>query len=273
MQNLFKDPSLISAFTIMALLLLVGGYAVYYFFIIQKKKFQLQEQKFIHEKEKLELREAFNQTLLQSKIEIQEQTLDHIAKELHANIGHLASLININLSELLPQSSEGQQDTINESKLLARQLMSELKVLSASLNTDHIMHIGFIKALDAELNRIGRVTKCQISFTKTGQDYRLRPEHEIILFRLCQEILNNTVKYARAKSVTTLLEYTDTALILEIKDDGIGFDVEAALDNSAEKLSTGLVNIRKRAKLIDAEVTIQSQPNQGTIFTIHIPKK
>lgn len=63
----------------------------YFFFRQQKKRFQ-------HEQEVLQLRETFNQTVLQSKLEIQDRTLDHIAKELHANFSHLVSLININLS-------------------------------------------------------------------------------------------------------------------------------------------------------------------------------
>src|SRR5205085_4739409 len=140
----------------------------------------------------------FSQTLHQSKLEIQEQILDHIAKELHANFSHLVSLININLAEILTQSNPGIKENIIETKSLAKQLLSELKALSASLNTDHIMHIGFAKALDNELNRLSKTKKIQVTFTRSGEEYRLPPEHEIILFRLCQEILNNIVQYSKA---------------------------------------------------------------------------
>src|SRR5882757_5249560 len=97
------------------LLLIFGGIIVRYIFLYQRKKDR-------HNQEVARLGEVFNNTLLQSKLEIQEQTLDHIAKELHANFSHLVSLININLSEILPQSSNEMKENIMETKALAKQL-------------------------------------------------------------------------------------------------------------------------------------------------------
>jgi signal transduction histidine kinase len=264
MQTRFAEIDITPYIASSLLLLIVGGFVIYYFFLVQRKKFQHQEEVFT-------MREEFNQTLLESKLEIQEQTLDHIAKELHANFSHLVSLININLSEILPQGTTEMRESIIETKSLAKQLLSELKALSASLNTDHIIHIGFSKALNNELTRLGKAKKYQVSFTKTGQEYRLRPDHEIILFRLCQEILNNTLKYAKAKSVTALLAYSVNQFTLELSDDGIGFNVDEAINQSGEKESTGLINIKKRARLINAEVNIESKPDKGTKFIITIP--
>ncbi|HMK26483.1 MAG TPA: ATP-binding protein [Chitinophagaceae bacterium] len=247
-------------------LFIVGTIAVRYIFLYQKKRFRYRQ-------EVAELHEAFNHTLLQSKLEIQEQTLDHISKELHANFSHLVSLININLAEILPQSSSETKENILETKSLAKQLLGELKALSASLNTDHIMHIGFVKALENELVRLGKLKKCEITFTKMGQEYRLPAEHEIILFRLCQEVLNNIIKYARAKSVLAVLNYTPESFDLTITDDGIGFDTEEAYRLSAEKESTGILNIKKRARLINAAIAIKSQQDKGTQVTISVPNK
>jgi len=247
------------------LILLFATVIIYFLFIYQRKRYR-------HQKEVLELREAFNQTLLQSKLEIQEQTLDHIAKELHANFSHLVSLININLSELLPQSSMQMKESVIETKSLAKQLLSELKALSASLNTDHIMHIGFAKALDNEIIRIGKTKKYEIVVSKSGEESRLKPEHEIILFRLCQEVLNNIVKYAKATTITTSLDYRPDSFQLKITDNGVGFDTMLAEQESVEKESTGLLNINKRAALIYGEVSITSKKGSGTVVTITIPK-
>jgi signal transduction histidine kinase len=263
------STSEITSFTLIistALILFFAGIIIYFLFLYQRKRYR-------HQKEVLELREAFSQTLLQSKLEIQEQTLDHIAKELHANFSHLVSLININLAEILPQSSLVIKDNIVETKSLAKQLMSELKALSASLNTDHIMHIGFSKALDYELARISKTKKYQVIFTKSGDEYRLPPENEIILFRLCQEILNNIVKYAKASRVTAIVEYSPVSLRLEIADDGIGFNVAETIRESSENESTGLLNIQKRAMLIHGRVQINSRENHGTAVTIEIPRE
>ena len=263
-----QTSSEITSLTIIISTLLILCFAaaiIYFLFLYQRKKFR-------HQQEVIELRESFGQTLLQSKLEIQEQTLDHIAKELHANFSHLVSLININLSEILPQSTTTTRDSIVETKSLAKQLMSELKALSASLNTDHIMHIGFSKALENEINRLTKTTKHMISINKTGLEYRLSPEHEIILFRLCQEVLNNIVKYAKATSIIASMEYTSNELRLAIQDNGVGFDIESTLNESGDKESTGLLNIKKRAGLINASFTIQSSSGNGTKIEIRIPK-
>jgi signal transduction histidine kinase len=227
-----------------------------------------QRKKFRHQKELVEVRETYNQALLQSKLAIQEQTLDHISKELHANISHLVSLININLSEILPQTSAQQHENIKETKSLVKQLMSEIRALSASLNTDHIIHIGFVKALENELNRI-RKPKAEV--TKSGEPYRLQAEHETILFRLCQEVLNNIVKYAGASKIQASLAFSPEHFMLTIADDGIGFDEDEALKRSGEKQSTGLLNMKKRATLINATFNIVSRIGEGTIITINIP--
>jgi signal transduction histidine kinase len=246
-------------------LLLVGAFATRYVFLYQRKRF-------VHQQEMMELKEAFSHTLLQSKLEIQEQTLDHIAKELHANVGHLVSLIQIGLEELSMQTSGKAKENTLETQGLTKQLFSELRALNASLNTDLIMHIGFVQALNNELIRLGTAKKYRISFNKTGQEYRLRPEHEIILFRLCQEVLNNVAKHAEAKALSITLNYSPAEFVLEIADDGKGFNVEQALEQSGEKSSTGLINIQKRARIINGTVHISSSPGNGTTFIISIKK-
>jgi len=244
-------------------LLLVGAIAVRYVFLYQKKRFR-------HQQEVAEIRESFAHTLIKSKLDIQEQTLDHVAKELHANIGQLASYIQIGIEELSIKTTGSNKESALELTGLTGKLMSELKAINASLNTDHIMHIGFVNALNNELAWFGKNKNYKITFTKTGQEYRLKPEHEIILFRLCQEVLNNIAKYAEAQKLTITIDYSPGTFILEIADDGKGFNVQEALDQSSEKESTGLLNIQKRARLINADINIVTSPGNGTKFTIEI---
>jgi len=265
MQTSISEISVLTIIISTLLLLFFGALVIYYVFLYQKKRF-------LHHKQVQEMQDTFARTLLQSKLEIQEETLDHIAKELHANFSQLVSLININLSAILPQSSDEMKDSIMETKYLAKQLMTELKSLSASLNTDHIMHIGFPAALNNELNRIAKTKKFNVIFTKTGEEYRIRPDHEIILFRLCQEVLNNIISYSKAANVVTMLDYQPGTFNLEISDNGIGFDVNEALRGAAERGSTGLTNIRKRATLINAVADIQSTPGKGSSVSISIPQ-
>jgi signal transduction histidine kinase len=252
-----SNQAILLAAVITSFLVLLMSASTYLLYLFQKRKYD-------HAREIFNLREQFTQILLQSKLEIQEQILNHIAKELHANFGHLVSLININLSQILPQGSDEMKEGILETKSLAKQLLSELKELSASLNTDHIIHIGFVNALTNELDRLIKLRKYQVKIIKSGEEFRLNPEHEIILFRLCQEVLNNIIKYSKATLISITLDYKPNCLQLTILDNGVGFDVDKALSESSEKKSTGILNIKIRAKLIDAQVAINSKKGQGT---------
>lgn len=236
----------------------------YFFFRQQKKRFQ-------HQQEVLELRESFSRTILQSKLEIQEKTLDHIAKELHANFGHLISLININLSAILAQSSPEVQSHVTETKMLAKELMTEVKTMSVSLNSEHIMQAGFVKKLENELARLDKTKKYKVNYLKKGYPVRLPSGEEIVLYRLCQEILNNIVKHSDATEVNVDLVFTNKNLSLSIADNGKGFDTALAASLAMEKESTGLLNIAGRAKHINAQLEILSIPGNGTTVKLEIP--
>lgn len=211
------------------LLLFFGASIIYFLFKYQRKRYEYQ-------KEVIELKESFNKILLNSKIEIQEQTLDHISKELHSNIGQLASLININLAEILTLINEKGRENVIETKSLTKLLMTELKSISTALNTDYIMKIGFNKALRKELDRVSKSLKYPIILEQEGEVFRLTAEREIILFRLCQEVINNVIEYANATRVIVCLNYTQDNLILVIEDNGVGFDVKTTKENSSKKI-------------------------------------
>jgi len=119
MQASVSTVSLLTIIISTLLLLSFSSAVIYYVFLYQRKRFR-------HQKEVQDMLDTFNQTLLQSKLEIQEETLDHIAKELHANFSQLVSLININLSAILPQSSDETKEGILETKSLAKLGVSEI---------------------------------------------------------------------------------------------------------------------------------------------------
>lgn len=264
MQTSFSEVTYLTVLLTTVLLLFFGCLLVYYFFHQQKKRYQ-------HIQEVTELRESFNQILLQSKLEIQEQTLDHIAKELHANFSHLVSLININLSAILAESQGKIKENIQETKSLTKQLMADLKVLSVSLNSDYLMKTGFFKALSTELDRLSKTGRYKVTLSKTGEQYRIKPDQEIILYRLCQEILNNIVKHSGAKEITVSLDFASSFLKIQITDNGKGFNVNAAKENNTEQGSTGLMNMTNRARLINAELIIDSESGKGTLVCVVIP--
>jgi len=105
-------------------------------------------------------------------------------------------------------------------------------------------------------------------------EYRQRlPYHtEATVFAITQEAVNNVLKHARARNCWIELREEARALIVRIRDDGVGFDVQAIRQNYAQRGSWGLLNMRERADLVDAILSILAQPGTGTIVSLTIPK-
>lgn len=206
--------------------------------------------------------------LLQSQLEVAENIRKQVARELHDNIGTLSSLIKINL-DLIGTTPEAlkKQEFINESKSLIRTLITDVKHLSLNLNSDRITAIPFSKALEEEIMRVKKLQLFQIALSITGEEQVMEADRQLILYRLCQELLHNIVKHSRASNASFSVVFEKEMLSISVEDDGIGFDV----GNQLSLQGSGLINLQMRTKLIGGSLYLDSTPGKGTRCSIQIP--
>jgi signal transduction histidine kinase len=240
--------------------LILGAFIIFLSILYSKKQMR-------NKKERERIQSQFAQTLLQSQLEIQEQTLQHISHELHDNLGQVASLIKINLTTLQLDDTTKATEKIETTKDLTRQLIADLKSLSVSLGADRIAQTGLIKALETDVDRLNKTGQFTASLTQEGNIPVLDNDKAIILYRMAQEILNNMVKHSGARQITVLLKASGNLFTLAFSDDGIGFDIEEKKNSGG----SGLLNLQNRAKLISAQLILQSTPGNGTSITIKLP--
>lgn len=235
------------------LLLLVSVFVVSFVALYQRKKQNLQAQ--------------FAQTLLQSQLEIQENTLNYVAKELHDNLGITASLVKINLNTIDSTRPEAIPGKIAEAKENVMQLIADIKALSVQLDGDQIKRYGLWTTIRQDLERIKKTGVFNTSYTQQEGLPELDPGKATILYRMVQELLNNALKHSRAKNIIVNTYIKGNLLILDLSDDGCGFDWEA------KKLSggAGLLNLTGRANLIHATLDFKSTAGSGTTATITLP--
>lgn len=241
--------------------LLVVGFFIVSFIVIYNRRHRV----FYFEQEALKTQ--FSQTLLQSQIEIQEQTRRHISRELHDNLGQIASIIKINLNTIAINDPEKAAEKIEDTKDLTRQLIADIKALSISLNSDRVAKTGLLNAIATEVERINKTEQFKANFTHTGGNPVIENDKAIILFRMVQEVLNNMVKHSKANKITITANSIENLFILALSDDGTGFSVEDKLSNEGQ----GLQNLQNRASLIHATCIIDSKPGTGTHITIKVP--
>lgn len=234
-------------------------------FVLSIVRYQRRVQKHFYEKEKLKTQ--FSKVLFQSQLEIKDQTLKEIGYELHDNLGQISSIIKINLNtiQLADQTKAAQK--IEDTKDLVRQLITDIKSLSLSLNSDRIAHLGLQEGINLEVEKIKKLGQFEISFKQNGPDPELKPNTIVIVYRMIQEFMNNIIKHSKAKHIDISLQVEEKMVILEFRDDGIGFNVDEKLNSGG----SGLLNLSNRAKLLNAGLFIKSSHDKGTVYTLQLP--
>lgn len=217
-----------------------------------------------HQKQILEMHSKYQQEILQTQLEIQEQTLKNISQEIHDNIGQTLSLVKLNLNTIDLQKQNA-EDKIVHSKELVSKAIQDLRNLSKSLNTDSVLSSGLVKAIETELAIIDHAGTFKTELQTKGQTARIDPKKELILFRIVQEAINNIIKHSEANTILVNLDFTNECLKIEVSDNGKGFNTDA--DNSE---GLGLRNMKSRAELIGGSFEIASGSN-GTILTVTLP--
>lgn len=213
-------------------------------------------------------RDAFAHTLLQSQLEIQEQTLQQISNELHDNIAQIAGIIKMNLYTIKPDDIKKTKQKIEDTQELVQQLITDIRLLSVNFNGDRIIQIGLSKALETEIERINKTDLFVALFERDDTAIIIDDDKAIILYRMAQEILNNMMKHSNADKINLRLSSKENTITLSISDNGKGFDVDDTLKNGT---GSGLRNLQKRAKLINASLIIKSSTGDGTNITIELP--
>jgi signal transduction histidine kinase len=227
--------------------------------------YKYQQKQNIYFKDIEALKTSHENTLLQSQLEIQEQTLQNISREIHDNIGQKLTLAKLYLNTFNFNERHIAIQQVGDSVNIIGEAIKELSDLSRSMSSEIILNNGPIKAVEFEAAQLAKTGLYKINFSVTGSPVFLDTNTELILFRIVQEVLNNIVKHAAASAIDINLHYDNVLLTVQINDDGKGFDTTEA------RPGTGLQNIKKRAAMLKGHVMVNSSINMGTKFKIEIP--
>jgi signal transduction histidine kinase len=248
-ENLDFILAIVSS-SLFGVLLITAGIMLFRIFLKRKNRLIL---------EKEQMNVQFQQTLLHSKLAIQEETFNYIGKEIHDNIGQVLSLVRININTLTANPDEQKIFLMDE---LMGKAITDLRNLSHSLDTDLIRNTGWIKASDRLLLALQKTGTCKVEFSAEENLPTLGNEKPIILFRMIQEIINNIIKHAGAKEIKFTATRKDSQIVINIEDNGKGFD------KTTVNTGAGLQNLENRAKMIDANLFIHTLPGTGTRVSI-----
>jgi signal transduction histidine kinase len=217
-----------------------------------------------------EAESKFRQELLQSKLDIQEQTISDISRDMHDNLGQIFTLVKLHLHNM---EVRGKAEEI---RLMALDCVSkgidDMRDLSKSFSLELIKNNGLAFAIEKLIEQIRRINNFKIQFETFGSYEILDEQQEIFLFRILQEAFSNIIRHAGASEVLVLIDSSASdSLKLVVKDNGRGFRTKTLITTNTKSGLGGLNHMVNRVKLIEGEISIESYPGAGTIVNITIP--
>lgn len=206
-------------------------------------------------------------------LEGQEEERKRISRDMHDGVGQLLSAMKFNLEGIHTVETEFEREKLNATKDLLKNVIREVRRISFNLTPTALSDYGIVPVLNKFCREMSKISDLQVIFkNKTGFLSRLEGKVENNLYRIVQEAVNNTIKYAEAKEVIIILSHNSQYLHLEISDDGKGFDLQKLEDKGHFSASGhGIFNIRERANFINGQCEIISKEGIGTTISIHVP--
>ena len=249
------QPQIIFYFVFTLIIVLSFGSFIIWFL------YNYQQNQNMYEKKLDQIKTEQEQLILKSQIETQESILKNISREIHDNIGLTLSLSKLHLNNVKNPCAK----VILSTELITKAI-SNLRVVSRTLNSDYVLSSGFLNSLKKELGYISSIGHQKIQLEIKGSQKFLESSRELMLFRVTQEIYNNAIKHSDAKTITTSISYNENDLKIIIQDDGKGFHYIPEESNYL-----GLKNIQSRVELLKGTCEINSKQNVGTIISLSIP--
>ncbi|TDQ17219.1 signal transduction histidine kinase [Algoriphagus boseongensis] len=249
------------AFAALGFLLLLAIVTFFYYQNRNKRK-----QELLVKDRELKVKEAY----IQASLESQEQERRRMAQDLHDGFGQYISALRLYVSQLKSDQAKEELKTelVSRTDSVLDEMSKEISNVVYDLMPATLIRFGLISALEDLAGRINASEKAKLEISPTGIPKRMDELVEINLFRICQEWINNVLKYSGAKNIQLNLSGQEGKIRLSLLDDGRGFDPAVFIHSKRN----GWKNINTRAGLLNAQLELYTSPGiQGTELLIQFP--
>jgi signal transduction histidine kinase len=214
------------------------------------------------------------QFLTHQLIKAQENERLKISRDLHDHIAQDLSTLKISLETLFKDQPAETREKVGQLSNILQRSIAAVRDMAYDLRPPGLDQLGLVKTLYLYCEDFSTSSAAEIDFAAAGVDeLNLEYETEINIYRLIQEALNNIKRHAGAKRVTIRLVASSPDIVIRIKDNGKGFDVNDRRKWALKEKRMGLQSMVERVRLLQGKINIQSRPDKGTYIFIAIPLK
>jgi len=195
-----------------------------------------------------------------------------VANKVHDSIGQLLISMKIKLglwkknlkNELSPDAFDKVESKYGQLSDIIDQTIDSAREIVAQLKSDQLELLGLIETIELSCSEFQLLNNVSCSFTHNSTNIELNESQKIAIYRILQEALANITKHANCKQVTINLLQQGSTFSLEVKDYGVGFDTEQTHFDT----HYGILGMMERAQFLNADLTIRSKPNEGTVIKL-----
>jgi signal transduction histidine kinase len=225
---------------------------------------------FKHMKRVEDSRRLTEKMFLNTIIQTEEKERKRFAKDLHDGMGPLLSTVKMSVSSLAQMKHDDiSREIVENTELVINEAIKSLKEISDNLSPHILNNFGLVRALNNFANKINVARTIKINLESDLKDERFDNNVEVVLYRVVCELINNTIKHAKAKKIDISLTKEGEYLAIVYKDDGKGFDVSKVIDQPSGT-GMGFSNIYSRINSLKGEIKIESEQKKGTFVTIKV---
>ncbi len=205
--------------------------------------------------------------------QVQEEERKRIAYELHDDTAQYLSILKMQLGALVQSGRVEDPEILEKLRYLERdadRAFNDVRRYSHELRPGVLEHLGLQSALEQIIEDTNKLQQIRVELKVEGSELVLAEEIKLAFFRIAQEALNNTRKHARADMAAVKLQFFDHRVRMTVCDNGFGFNFKEVLARTGKNGSLGLMSMQERARLIGADLKIQSEPGKGTTVTAEV---
>lgn len=228
-----------------------------------------------HLAEQLQVQSGQLRKLSWKLIDVQEETLRQVARDLHDEFGQILTAIGVMLNRAGRKANHPDPALLEELqsvKKIVEETLQKVRDQSQMFRPGVLDDFGLDQTLEWFTHQFSRQAGIPVHFNGSLKDSHFPPEEAIHVYRIVQEALNNVARHSGATEAWVEMEERTGELRLEIRDNGVGFEVGNPAERSPNE-GIGLMGMRERAEHLSGTLGVQSVPGSGTTISVRIPLK
>ncbi len=200
----------------------------------------------------------------------QESERRRLAREMHDDLTQRLAVLAIDIGQMERKFQDLEDPVLEALRSIRERLVNlsgDVHAISRQLHPSILEDLGLVDAIKSECRTFTRREGIAVDYQAEDIPLRITQDVAISIYRIVQEGLRNVAKHADTKQLQISLTGKDDSIHLTIKDQGAGFDLKEA----EKKQRLGLVSMQERVRLIQGNISIESQPGKGTVINVRAP--